>query len=57
VLSRGRVGRFQLQAAIAAVHAEAVVWEDTDWLQITVLYDMLEQVAPSLAAATSAPPS
>jgi RNA polymerase sigma factor (sigma-70 family) len=49
VLSRGHVGRFQLQAAIAAVHAEAAVWEDTDWLQITVLYEMLEQVAPSPA--------
>jgi RNA polymerase sigma factor (sigma-70 family) len=34
-------GRFQLQAAIAAVHAEALRWEDTDWLQILTLYDVL----------------
>ena len=39
--SRGGVGRFQLQAAIAAVHAEAPTWEDTDWLQISMLYEML----------------
>ena len=49
VLPRGHVGRFQLQAAIAAVHAEAPTWEDTDWLQITMLYEMLERVAPSPA--------
>lgn len=47
VLPRGHVGRFQLQAAIAAVHAEAPVWESTDWLQISLLYAMLTQVAPS----------
>ena len=46
VLPRGHVGRFQLQAAIAAVHAEAPTWEDTDWPQIAVLYEMLERVAP-----------
>jgi predicted RNA polymerase sigma factor len=49
VLPRGHVGRFQLQAAIAAVHAEAATWEDTDWLQITMLYEMLERIAPSPA--------
>ena len=49
VLPRGHVGRFQLQAAIAAVHAEAPTWADTDWLQITMLYEMLERVAPSPA--------
>ncbi|MGZ3146307.1 RNA polymerase sigma factor [Lentzea chajnantorensis] len=49
VLPRGHVGRFQLQAAIAAVHAEAESWEDTDWRQITLLYAMLAQVAPSPA--------
>jgi RNA polymerase sigma-70 factor (ECF subfamily) len=36
-----RPGRFQLQAAIAACHASAATWQDTDWLQILVLYDML----------------
>ncbi|GHH38977.1 RNA polymerase sigma factor [Lentzea cavernae] len=47
VLPRGHVGRFQLQAAIAAVHAEAGDWEGTDWRQITLLYAMLARVAPS----------
>ncbi|MET7421079.1 DUF6596 domain-containing protein [Dactylosporangium sp. NPDC005555] len=48
-LPRGHVGRFQLQAAIAAVHAEAATYEETDWLQISVLYDMLSRVAPGPA--------
>ena len=43
----GDVGPFQLQAAIAAVHAESATWADTDWPQIAVLYGMLDQVAPS----------
>ncbi len=34
-------GPYQLQAAIAAVHAEARSWEDTDWRQIVALYDAL----------------
>ncbi|MFG1939273.1 RNA polymerase sigma factor [Micromonospora tulbaghiae] len=46
-LPHGPVGRYQLQAAIAAVHAEAPAFGDTDWLQISVLYDMLSRVAPS----------
>src|SRR5581483_1753952 len=37
----GRPGAYQLQAAIAAVHAEAAAWRDTDWRQITLLYDAL----------------
>ncbi|MEQ4299890.1 DUF6596 domain-containing protein [Plantactinospora sp. B6F1] len=45
-LPRGHVGRYQLQAAIAAVHAEAGSYEHTDWLQISVLYDMLGRTAP-----------
>jgi RNA polymerase sigma factor (sigma-70 family) len=49
VLPHGHIGPFQLQAAIAAVHAEAPSWEDTDWLQIGLLYSMLEQVAPGPA--------
>jgi RNA polymerase sigma factor (sigma-70 family) len=47
VLPRGRVGPFQLQAAIAAVHAEAPCAEETDWAQIDLLYGMLERIAPS----------
>jgi len=34
-------GRYQFQAAIAAVHASAPCWEETDWLQIATLYDVL----------------
>lgn len=49
VLPRGPVGRYQLQAAIAAVHAEAPSYEATDWPQIRILYGMLEQVAPGPA--------
>jgi RNA polymerase sigma factor (sigma-70 family) len=48
-LLRGHVGRFQMQAAIAAVHAEATTYEETDWLQISVLYDMLSRAAPGPA--------
>jgi RNA polymerase sigma-70 factor (ECF subfamily) len=36
-----RPGPYQLQAAIVACHAEAPTWDDTDWDQILVLYDML----------------
>ncbi|MGC5169411.1 RNA polymerase sigma factor [Microbacterium sp. DT81.1] len=36
-----RPGRFQLQAAIAACHADAATPADTDWLQILTLYDVL----------------
>jgi RNA polymerase sigma factor (sigma-70 family) len=42
-----RPGPYQLQAAIVACHAEAARWEDTDWVQIVVLYDMLLHLAPS----------
>jgi RNA polymerase sigma factor (sigma-70 family) len=41
------VGPYQLQAAIAAVHAEAPTAQDTDWSQILELYDLLEQAAPN----------
>ena len=46
VLPRGPVGPYQLRAAIAAVHAEAPTWPDTDWAQICVLYRMLDALAP-----------
>jgi RNA polymerase sigma factor (sigma-70 family) len=42
-----RPGPYQLQAAIVACHAEAERWEDTDWEQIVLLYDMLLYLAPS----------
>lgn len=46
-LRRRPPGRFALQAAIAAVHGEAVRWQDTDWREIVALYDLLVQVWPS----------
>jgi len=46
-LPTGPVGPFQLQAAIAAVHAEAARAEETDWAQIETLYRMLGNLAPS----------
>lgn len=47
VLGRGAAGPYQLQAAIAAVHAEASSDAETDWPQILALYTVLEAVAPS----------
>lgn len=47
VWSRGNVGTYRLQAAIAAVHASAAIAEQTDWAQIAALYLALEQVEPS----------
>jgi RNA polymerase sigma-70 factor (ECF subfamily) len=46
-LRRNRPGPYQLQAAIAAVHADAAVAADTDWRQILALYDQLMIVAPT----------
>lgn len=43
-LSRGSVGPYQLQAAVAAVHDEAARAEDTDWPQILALYGLLERM-------------
>jgi RNA polymerase sigma-70 factor (ECF subfamily) len=42
-----RVGQYQLQAAIAALHDEAPSTEATDWPQIAALYRVLGQMAPS----------
>jgi RNA polymerase sigma-70 factor, ECF subfamily len=42
-----RFGPYTLQAAIAAVHAEAPAAEQTDWPQIAGLYDVLMRTAPS----------
>ena len=46
-LISGRVGRYTLQAVIAAVYAVAPSFAATDWVQIVSAYDMLMQVAPS----------
>ncbi len=44
-LPKGSVGPYQLQAAIAAVHDEAARPEDTDWLQILALYELLKRMS------------
>lgn len=46
-LSMGQVGPYTIQAAIAAVHAEAPSGEATDWPTIVALYDLLFQAYPS----------
>jgi predicted RNA polymerase sigma factor len=46
-LGRTRIGPYQVQAAIAAVHAEAAKPEETDWPQILALYRLLERLAPT----------
>jgi len=46
-LKGGRPGRFALQAAIAALHAEAPSYEQTDWRQVLDLYDLLLGAWPS----------
>lgn len=43
----GRVGPYQLQAAIAALHAEATKPEETDWKQVAALYQALKELHPS----------
>jgi RNA polymerase sigma factor (sigma-70 family) len=43
----GRPGPYQLQAAIAALHAEAPSWEATDWQEIVALYTFLHGLQPS----------
>lgn len=46
-LSSRRFGTYTLQAAIAAVHAEAETANETDWAQIVALYDVLVRADPS----------
>lgn len=45
-LTRTVIGPYQVQAAIAALHAEAEHAEDTDWAQILHLYRLLQDLAP-----------
>lgn len=46
-LARDRLGEYQAQAAIAALHADALTAEETDWVQIVEWYDELEQLTDS----------
>ena len=44
-LSKGAIGSYQLQAAVAALHDEATRVEDTDWPQILALYELMMKLA------------
>ncbi|MFJ6944019.1 RNA polymerase sigma factor [Streptomyces wuyuanensis] len=46
-LARDRLGQFQAQAAIAALHADAPTAEETDWVQIVEWYDELMRLTDS----------
>ncbi|MEA2547322.1 MAG: hypothetical protein QOI09_2595 [Chloroflexota bacterium] len=46
-LTRARLGPYQLQAAIAAVHDEATGPDDTDWPEIVALYELLGRLSPN----------
>ncbi len=46
-LRRGRPGPFQLQAAISAIHVEAVDFESTRWDEIALIYDRLLELTPN----------
>ena len=46
-LRAGRPSRYAVEAAIAAVHAQAPAWRDTDWAEIVGLYDVLFELWPS----------
>jgi predicted RNA polymerase sigma factor len=46
-LARDRLGEYQAQAAIAALHADAPRVQDTDWIQIVEWYDELLRFAPT----------
>jgi RNA polymerase sigma-70 factor, ECF subfamily len=46
-LRQGPAGRFALQAAIAATHAEATSYDDTDWAEVVELYQLLQRRWPN----------
>lgn len=46
-LAAQRVGIYQLQAAISAIHAESPSWSETDWNQINALYELLHSMHPT----------
>jgi RNA polymerase sigma-70 factor (ECF subfamily) len=50
-LRRNQPGPFQIQAAIAAVHADAPTYESTDWSQVVALYDQLYETRPNAVVA------
>jgi predicted RNA polymerase sigma factor len=46
-LPNGRIGPYQLQAAIAAIHTEAPSAGATDWPQVLALYTLLQRLQPN----------
>ncbi|WP_207781888.1 RNA polymerase sigma factor [Phytoactinopolyspora limicola] len=46
-MSTSQLGPYQLQAAIAAVHVQAPTADDTNWYEISVLYQILSRIAPN----------
>ncbi|HEY2698853.1 MAG TPA: DUF6596 domain-containing protein [Pseudonocardiaceae bacterium] len=46
-MTKAPLGPYQLQAAIAATHADAARAEDTNWRQVHILYKILERIAPN----------
>jgi len=50
-LDRNRPGPYQIQAAIAAVHADAATAAATDWAQVVALYDHLHRLRPNAVVA------
>ena len=49
-MRQGAVGDYQVQAAIAAVHDQAPLYEETNWPEIAALYSLLEQMTDNLSA-------
>jgi predicted RNA polymerase sigma factor len=50
--SRGRTGRFQLEAAIQSVHAERARSGRTEWIAIMLFYEQLVRISPTLGTRT-----
>jgi RNA polymerase sigma-70 factor (ECF subfamily) len=46
-MAKGKIGQYQIQAAISALHVESGSWRETDWPQIAALYQLLYSIQPS----------
>jgi len=46
-MRKGRIGPYQIQAAISALHTQSPTWDSTDWPQIAALYALLNSMTPS----------
>lgn len=47
ILPKQKIGPYQIQAAISAIHAQTPNWEETDWQQISAFYKMLFAMQPT----------